>query len=61
VIEHGFAGRVTFPVFIDCVYQRGWYDEHGVVRQRRSRDAPFITTSREARHHYSKRIGIEPS
>ncbi|MFC4986688.1 ISH3 family transposase, partial [Saliphagus infecundisoli] len=28
VIEHELAGRVTFPVFIDCVYQRGRYDEH---------------------------------
>lgn len=55
------AGRVTFPVFIDCVYQRGRYDEHGVARQRRSRDAPFIDTPREAREHYSKRFGIESS
>jgi len=30
VIEHGLA--VTFPAFLDCVYQQDWYDEHGVSR-----------------------------
>ena len=61
VIEHKLAGRVTFPVFIDCVYLRGRYDEHGVARHGYAVDAPFITTPREARHHYSKRFGIEAS
>jgi len=61
VIEHELAGRVSFPVFIDCVYQRGRYDEHGVARHGYAVDAPFITTPREARKHYSKRFGIEAS
>ncbi|MFC4987537.1 ISH3 family transposase [Saliphagus infecundisoli] len=61
VIEHELAGRVTFPVFIDCVYQRGRYDEHGVARHGYAADAPFIDTPREAREHYSKRFGIESS
>ena len=59
-IEHGL-GKVTFPVFIDCVYQRGRYDEHGVARHGYAADAPFIDTPRDARHHYSKRFGIESS
>jgi len=29
VIEHEPAGKVTFPVYIDCVYLQGRYDEHG--------------------------------
>ncbi len=61
VIEHELAGRVTFPVFIDCVYQRGRYDEHGVARHGYAADAPFIDTPRDAREHYSKRFGIESS
>jgi len=60
-IEHNLAGEVTFPVFIGCVYQQGRCDEYGVARQRRSRDAPFIHTPRDAREHYSKRFGIEAS
>ncbi len=59
VIEHELAGRVSSPVFIDCVYQRGRYDEHGVARHGYAADAPFITTPREAREQYSKRFGIE--
>ena len=61
VIEHELAGKVTFPVFIDCTYQRGRYDDHGVARHGYAVDAPFITTPREARYHYSKRFGIEAS
>ncbi len=61
VIEHGLAGRVTFSVFIDCVYQQGRYDEHGVARHGYAADAPFIDTPRDAREHYSKRFGIESS
>jgi len=60
-IEHGLAGKVTFPVFIDCVYQRGRYDKNGVARHGYAADAPFIDTPRDARHHYSKRFGIESS
>ncbi|ERH06121.1 MAG: hypothetical protein J07HN4v3_01731, partial [Halonotius sp. J07HN4] len=60
-IEHELAGKVTFPVFIDCVYQRGRYDEHGVACHGYAADAPFIDTPRDARHHYSKRFGIESS
>ncbi len=60
-IEHDLAGKVTFPVFIDCVYQQGRYDEHGVARHGYAADAPFIDTPRDAREHYSKRFGIESS
>ena len=60
-IEHELAGKVTFPVFIDCVYQQGRYDEHGVARHGYAADAPFIDTPRDAREHYSKRFGIESS
>jgi len=34
-IEHDLAGEVEFPVFIDCVYQQGRYDEHGVASRLR--------------------------
>src|SRR6056297_1953385 len=61
VIEHELAGRVTFPVFIDCVYQRGRYDEHGVARHGYAADAPSIDTPQDAREHYRKRFGIESS
>ncbi|MGQ3331271.1 ISH3 family transposase [Halorubrum sp. FL23] len=60
-IEHDLAGEVTFPVFIDCVYQQGRYDEHGVARHGYAADAPFIETPQDAREHYSKRFGIESS
>ena len=59
VIEHNLAGTVTFPVLIDFTYQRGRYDKHGVARHDHAVDAPFITTSRDARCHYAKRFGIE--
>ncbi len=59
MIEHELAGVVTFPVFIDCTYERGRYDEHGVARHGYAVDAPFITTPREARYHYAKRFGID--
>ena len=32
IIQHSIADSVTFPIFIDCVYQQGRYDEHGVAR-----------------------------
>ncbi len=54
-----WAGNL--PVFIDCVYQQGRYDEHGVARHGYAADAPFIDTPRDAREHYSKRFGIESS
>jgi hypothetical protein len=60
-IEHDLAGEVESPVFIDCVYQQGRYDEHGVAHHGYAADAPFIHTSRDAREHYSKRFGIESS
>ena len=60
-IEHELSGKVTFPVFIDCVYQQERYDENGMARQGYAADAPFIDTPRDARHHYSKRFGIESS
>jgi len=61
VIEHELARKVTFPVYIDCVYQQGRYDEHGVARHGYAADAPFIETPRDAREHYRKRFGIESS
>lgn len=61
MIEHDLAGTVPFPVFIDCVYQNGRYDEHEVARHGYAVDTPFITTPREWRHHYSKRFSIEAS
>ncbi len=59
-IKHDLAGKV-FPVFIDCVYQQGRYDEHGAARHGYAADAPFTDTPRDAREHYSKRFGIESS
>jgi len=61
VIEHELAGKVTFPVYIDCVYQQGRYDENGVARHGYAADAPFIETPRDAREYYRKRFGIESS
>ena len=52
---------VEFPVYIDCSYQQGRYDEHGVARHGYAADAPFIETPRQARYHYDKRFGIEAS
>ncbi len=68
VIEHdltatldGHSWTVEFPVYIDCTYQNGRYDEHGVARHGYAADAPFIDTPRDARYHYAKRFGIEAS
>ncbi|MBS3761501.1 MAG: ISH3 family transposase [Halodesulfurarchaeum sp.] len=55
----GHEWTVEFPVMIDCSYQMGRYDEHGVARHGYAVDAPFIETPRQARRHYSKRFGIE--
>ena len=52
---------VDFPVYIDCTYQQGRYDEHGVARHGYAAEAPFIETPRQARYHYDKRFGIEAS
>lgn len=52
---------VEFPVYIDCTYQQGRYDEHGVARHGYAAEADFIETPREARYHYDKRFGIEAS
>ena len=57
----GHSWTVQFPVYIDCTYQNGRYDEHGVARHGYAVDAPFIDTPRQARHHYAKRFGIESS
>ena len=61
VIEHELAGKVTFPVYINCVYQQGRYYEHGVASHGYTADAPFIETPLDAREHYRKRFGIESS
>jgi len=68
VIQHELTGKldghswtVEFPVYIDCTYQNGRYDEHGVARHGYAADAPFIDTPREARYHYAKRFGIKAS
>ena len=55
----GHEWTVEFPVMIDCTYQQGRYDEHGVARHGYAVDAPFIDTPQQARRHYSKRFGIE--
>jgi hypothetical protein len=66
VIDHDLRGKidghtwtVDFPVYIDCTYQQGKYDEEGVARHGYAVDAPFIETPRQARKHYSRRFGIE--
>jgi hypothetical protein len=66
VIDHDLRGKidghtwtVDFPVYIDCTYQQGRYDEEGVARHGYAVDAPFIETPRQARKHYSRRFGIE--
>jgi hypothetical protein len=68
VIQHdltakldGHSWTVEFPVYLDCTYQNGRYDEHGVARHGYAADAPFIETPRDARYHYAKRFGIEAS
>ncbi len=68
IIQHDLTGKldghswtVEFPVYIDCTYQNGRYDEHGVARHGYAADAPFIETPRDARYHYAKRFGIETS
>ena len=55
----GHEWTVEFPVYIDCTYKNGKYDEHGVARHGYAADAPFINTPQQARYHYSKRFGIE--
>ena len=57
----GHEWTVEFPVYIDCTYQNGRYDEHSVARHGYAADAPFIDTPRQARSHYRKRFGIESS
>jgi hypothetical protein len=66
VIQHdltakldGHSWTVEFPVYIDCTYRNGRYDEHGVARHGYAADAPFIDSPRDARYHYAKRFGIE--
>jgi len=68
VILHDLTGKldghswtVEFPVYIDCTYLNGKYDENGVARHGYAADAPFIDSPRDARYHYSKRFGIESS
>ncbi|GAA0471211.1 hypothetical protein GCM10008985_30120 [Halococcus dombrowskii] len=63
-LETGFDGHewtVEFPVYIDCTYQNGQYDEHGVARHGYAVDVPFIETLSQARTYYSRRFGIESS
>jgi len=38
----GHSWTVEFPVYIDCTYQNGRYDDHGVARHGYAADAPFI-------------------
>ena len=47
-IEHDLAGEVIFPVFIDCVYEKGRYNEQGVARHGHAADSPFTHTPRDA-------------
>ena len=55
----GHEWSIEFPVIIDCTYQQGRYDEHGVVCHGHAVDAPFIDTPRQAGKHYDERFGIE--
>jgi hypothetical protein len=52
---------VEFTVCIDCTYQNGRYDEHGVARHGSAADASFITSPRDARYHYAKHFGVKIS
>jgi len=63
VIQHdmtakldGHSWTVEFPVYIDCTYQNGRYDDHGVARHGYAADAPFIDSPRDARYHYAKTL-----
>jgi hypothetical protein len=47
-IEHDLAGEVIFPVFIDCVYKKGRYNEQEVARHGHVADSPFMHTPRDA-------------
>ena len=38
----GHSWAVEFPVYIDCIYLKGRYDEHGVARHGYAADAVFI-------------------
>ncbi len=42
--------HVISPVYIDCTYLNGRYDENGVARHGYAADAPFIETPRDARY-----------
>jgi len=53
VIQHDLTGKldghswtVDFPVYIDCTYLNGKYDENGVARHGYAADAPFIDSPR---------------
>jgi len=66
VIQHELTAKldshsrtVEFPVYIDCTYQNGRYDEQRVARHGYTANAPFIDLPRDARYHYAKRFGIE--
>ena len=52
---------IDVPIYIDCTYQQGKCDEHGVERHGYAVDAPFIETPRQARKYYSRHFGIEPT
>jgi len=63
VIQHDLTGKldghswtVDFPVYIDCTYLNGKYDENGVARHGYAADAPFIDSPRDARYHYSETL-----
>jgi len=65
VIQHDLTGKldghswtVDFPVYIDCTYLNGKYDENGVARHGYAADAPFIDSPRDARYHYSRNASV---
>jgi len=60
-MEHDFDSKMTFRVFIDCVYQRGRYGEHRVARHGYAADTLFIGTPRGTQEHYHKRFNIGSS
>jgi len=65
VIQHDLTGKldghswtVDFPVYIDCTYLNGKYDENGVARHGYAADAPFIDSPRDARYHTTRNASV---
>ena len=66
MIDHDLQGEidghtwtVDLPVYIDCTYQQGKYDEEDVACHGYAVDAPLIAIPRQTWKYYSRRFGIE--